>query len=1598
MVTCVDGPTDAGRFASLAVRPSFQVDPALFPSGPIDRVRLVAIEVATSQVVGTADVAVDPNDTSWSLPLEIDLGGQPSLDVLVEVELFSGATVEWSGRLGPISVGASATPSVRGIDVHRGSLDNLDVTDLAIQGAPGQLNVGGTAVLTAVPTLAAGSTTVPTIYWASSNPAVATVSATGSSVTVTAVSVGSADIVATAGAADDEVAVTVVAVAPPGFDLEWRGTTADWATPSNWSTGQVPQSTDDVFVPAAAAVDPTISTLTQVARLTVETGASVTIAGTGLTVSGDLDARGAIGGAGDVFLTGAGTTVRGTLQIPVQVSGTVAADGALAAQSLTVDGSGASFDVGGQTVTVQTSLRTQAGGVLRSTAGGGSVSTFDAFFLGGSTSGLLTAGELRVQGDFLALTDPASFAAGGTHTVVFEGTQPQVADFSDPGAGTQRFQNVTFDNAAGVSFTSNVVAMGAVQVAAGAVLIGDYTLSLAGSLADPAGGLVFANLSLIGNVSALPAALTGQVTVDASVTWPNDATLTGGLYVPGSLNVGTRTLTVAGDVYADGALTVPTGGALAISGTLSLGSGSTLHVDGTVTGRCVDGGATITGTGTHACGAASGAKQWVGGDAAGPIDWHNPNNWSPPGVPTAADDVEIGDDLSLGLSADAVVHDLLVGEYTYLDLGGFTLTVAGDANVGLGLADQGTVDMVGSGVVVTGGFHTLLVSGAATLAAAANVSGDLLVMDGVLDVAGSSLAVGGALTVTGPQARLVMTQAGSYVSVNGPATFDGGDHNASMSEGILMLLGDLTVTDRSATSFAASANHTTYLSGGAGQVVTFDLPGASQQRFADLYVSATTGADFLTDAHVLGDLLLTGRMSVPANATMTIDGGLTVNSGSQFDVEGVVTAAQGCTNLGAIITGGGTQPCGPPTGVTKTWVGGDAEGPTNWHNSNNWTPVGVPGGADDVLIGSGSSVSLSTDVAVRSLSVGASSFVDLVTYVLDVTGDLNTTGGELANGTVQVVGPGTLLQGTFPNLYIRADRVLSGWVNTTGNLLIEETLDVNGQSVFVAGRMDVQGFTAQLVMTNAASAVYADGLVVFDADTHVGLLTAGTLSVGGDFGVTNRSPTGFAPSGSHTTLLSGTTAQTISFATPGATEQRFANLTIANALGVSLGTNAVVTGSALVTGQLVVPTTAILDIGADLTLVQGSQLHVDGVVNAPAGCVNLGAIITGTGSQPCSPTPPPADRTWVGGDIDGPTSWNNPDNWTPASVPASDESVYVPPTANEPVLSGNEAVASAVVALGATIDLAGFTLAVDGDLVSDGQIIGGLVDLVGPGLVSGNMASLRVSAGRTVAGALTVAADVEVLALLDIAQGFVSVGGDFSTATPTGAIQMADQASVLVVNGTITFDGGSADGLLTSGFITAYGDFVVGNTNSPAAFTSQGTGVQLVGTVQTVTLADPAQTFDDLNINASQVTFTAGARVSGVFYAASATLVQGGGLPLEVSGTGAVVNLDGVTFVGLPLVLVSSAPTSVHGLTDVTFTNMPPISNQLTIDLVGAGAGAPLLIASPVFDTPPVQGGFYIYATNSTQTGQQLVIQLTNPTPAGSTAFFAGALTQINWP
>jgi hypothetical protein len=79
----------------------------------------------------------------------------------------------------------------------------------------------------------------------------------------------------------------------------------------------------------------------------------------------------------------------------------------------------------------------------------------NALFAGASSLGYLTAGELRVAGDFeqeggrySSESNPRlwdnknSFTAGGTHKVVLNGAGPQVVTFQNPSAQFSRFQHL----------------------------------------------------------------------------------------------------------------------------------------------------------------------------------------------------------------------------------------------------------------------------------------------------------------------------------------------------------------------------------------------------------------------------------------------------------------------------------------------------------------------------------------------------------------------------------------------------------------------------------------------------------------------------------------------------------------------------------------------------------------------------------------------------------------------------------------------------------------------------------------------------------------------------------------------------------------------------------------------------------------------------------------------------------------------------------------------------------------------------------------------------------------------------------------------------
>ncbi|QSZ40863.1 hypothetical protein GJV85_01600 [Sulfurimonas aquatica] len=141
-------------------------------------------------------------------------------------------------------------------------------------------------------------------------------------------------------------------------------------------------------------------------------------------------------------------------------------------------------------------------------------------------------------------------------------------------------------------------------------------------------------------------------------------------------------------------------------------------------------------------------------------------------------------------------------------------------------------------------------------------------------------------------------------------------------------------------------------------------------------------------------------------------------------------------------------------------------------------------------------------------------------------GDLNITGGTLdLNGF---------------NLDV------TGNVNHTSG-----ALNLNGGSLNVVGNyINTSDTAGNLVMTNSLDYMYVVGNFTMSATADNNLsLTDGTLQITGNFTQTG-SAFGFNPNTAHTTILSGTSLQTISFEDPGLGASNFHHLNITN---ISLG-------------------------------------------------------------------------------------------------------------------------------------------------------------------------------------------------------------------------------------------------------------------------------------------------------------------------------------------------------------------------------------------------------------------------------------------------------------
>ncbi len=113
--------------------------------------------------------------------------------------------------------------------------------------------------------------------------------------------------------------------ARPGDVLTWTGASSSgWALPANWDAGRAPISTDVIVVPGGSPHNPALSSSETVAQLTIAQGASVSLNGFDLAVTGALAVNGAITAtasetiavAGDCSLAAGGfTSASSTLRL-----------------------------------------------------------------------------------------------------------------------------------------------------------------------------------------------------------------------------------------------------------------------------------------------------------------------------------------------------------------------------------------------------------------------------------------------------------------------------------------------------------------------------------------------------------------------------------------------------------------------------------------------------------------------------------------------------------------------------------------------------------------------------------------------------------------------------------------------------------------------------------------------------------------------------------------------------------------------------------------------------------------------------------------------------------------------------------------------------------------------------------------------------------------------------------------------------------------------------------------------------------------------------------------------------------------------------------
>ncbi|MEP6745420.1 MAG: hypothetical protein ABJB33_07960 [Gemmatimonadota bacterium] len=656
---------------------------------------------------------------------------------------------------------------------------------------------------------------------------------------------------------------------PIGTSKSWAGTTStNWNDPTNWSPTGVPLASEGVFIPAATPFQPALTGPATVAAFTVQTGASVETDGFTLTASGDVRAGNTVTGLGTLEVSGVGVTVEGSVP-NLLVTGTAT----LSAQTtvggnLTIDGGQLDFD--SLDATVGGAVTTQNGGTIKMTQSPSSITIANgATFAGGNEAGLLTAGLLYLNGGNFTVSGGASgaFDAGTGLTVVLNGATLQSISIQTP--SVSRFGILSFLGTGGAQFLTDAEVQGSVLAVGGTVTGVGRTVTVGSSGVSDGGTRWFVENTIFTGSPVLADSVHSNVTLLGSTTPAFNTLITGNLTVRGAgvvFPLGGRTLNVLGDFVIDsGALlrmTVPAD-SLLVAGNATFAGMST-------SGQLIDGVLRVG----HAF-----------------IQAGDPQAFAPSGghttvfpIPVAYDTIVFTD---TGLAASYFHHVRFIGDppiYIIVQGGSApvggpqftvpsatpyyrTITTSAAATGITEVTAGGNVFVLGSKYSVSSalprgagfiGINMLEIAGNVVADTTSSISATVTRITGAtstLDVNGQSIYLDGDLDIRN-SGLLRMVTPGAFLTVNKNAIFGGRSTLGQLTDGTLILYGDLTQSALTNTrSFQASGNHRTGFYGNGQQLVVFGSPGGTSSRFQDVTIANSgIGVVFGSLAIVNGDV------------------------------------------------------------------------------------------------------------------------------------------------------------------------------------------------------------------------------------------------------------------------------------------------------------------------------------------------------------------------------------------------------------------------------------------------------------------------------------------------------------------------------------------------------------------------------------------------------------------------------------------------------------------------------------------------------------------------------------------------------------------------